>query len=75
MIVLITGPSFVGKTVLAQKMLEKYKYPYLSTDQLKMGLIRSDNTNLTPTMMKNLRNIYGQLLRESLKLLSKIIRI
>ena len=48
MIVLITGPSFVGKTVLAQKMLEKYKYPYLSIDHLKMGLIRSDNTNLTP---------------------------
>ena len=36
------------KTVLAQKLLEKYKYPYLSIDHLKMGLIRSGNTNLTP---------------------------
>ena len=29
-------------------MLEKYKYPYLSIDHLKMGLIRSGNTTLTP---------------------------
>ena len=48
MIVLITGASHTGKTALAQKMLEKYKYPYLSIDHLKMGLIRSGNTKLTP---------------------------
>lgn len=48
MIVLITGASHTGKTVLAQKLLEKYKYPYLSIDHLKMGLIRSGNTQLTP---------------------------
>ena len=48
MIVLITGASHTGKTALAQKLLEKYKYPYLSIDHLKMGLIRSGNTNLTP---------------------------
>ena len=48
MIILITGASHTGKTVLAQRMLEKYKYPYLSIDHLKMGLIRSRNTNLTP---------------------------
>ena len=48
MIIIITGASHTGKTVLAQKMLEKYKYPYLSIDHLKMGLIRSGNTNLTP---------------------------
>ena len=48
MIILITGASHTGKTVLAQKMLEKYGYPYLSIDHLKMGLIRSGNTNLTP---------------------------
>ena len=38
----------MGKTALAQKLLEKYHYPYLSIDHLKMGLIRSGNTNLTP---------------------------
>lgn len=49
MIILITGASHTGKTMLAQKLLEKYKYPYLSIDHLKMGLIRSRNTELTPT--------------------------
>lgn len=48
MIVLITGASHTGKTALAQKLLEKYKYPYFSIDHLKMGLIRSGNTMLTP---------------------------
>jgi len=47
MVILITGASHVGKTALAQKLLEKYKYPYLSIDHLKMGLIRSKNTSLT----------------------------
>ena len=48
MIILITGASHTGKTALAQQLLEKYKYPYLSMDHLKMGLIRSGNTSLTP---------------------------
>ena len=48
MIILITGASHTGKTALAQKLLEKYQYPYLSIDHLKMGLIRSGNTDLTP---------------------------
>lgn len=48
MIILISGASHTGKTLLAQKLLEKYKYPYLSIDHLKMGLIRSGNTSLTP---------------------------
>ena len=48
MIVLITGASHTGKTLLAQKLLEKYRYPYFSIDHLKMGLIRSGNTALTP---------------------------
>lgn len=48
MIILISGASHTGKTALAQKCLEKYRYPYLSIDHLKMGLIRSGNTTLTP---------------------------
>ena len=48
MIILVTGASHTGKTVLAQKLLEKYKYPYLCIDHLKMGLIRSGNTVFTP---------------------------
>lgn len=49
MIILIAGASHTGKTALAQKLLEEYKYPYFSIDHLKMGLIRSGNTELTPT--------------------------
>ena len=48
MIILIFGASHTGKTLFAQRLLEKYKYPYLSLDHLKMGLIRSGNTALTP---------------------------
>ena len=48
MIILLTGASHVGKTALAQKLLEMYHYPYLSIDHLKMGLIRSGHTHLTP---------------------------
>lgn len=47
MIILISGATHTGKTLLAQKLLEKYRYPYLSQDHLKMGLIRSKNTELT----------------------------
>ena len=48
MIILLTGASHVGKTAFAQKLLETYHYPYLSIDHLKMGLIRSGHTHLTP---------------------------
>lgn len=48
MVVLITGASHTGKTALAQRLLERYGYPYLSLDLLKMGLIRSGYTGLTP---------------------------
>ena len=47
MIVLIAGASHTGKTLLAQRLLEKYHFPYLSIDHLKMGLIRSGQSNLT----------------------------
>ena len=58
MIVLITGASHTGKTALAQKLLEKYKYPYFSIDHLKMGLIRSGNTTLTPISDDRLLTAY-----------------
>lgn len=48
MIILIAGSTHAGKTNLAQRLLEKYHYPYLSIDHLKMGLIRSNHTTLTP---------------------------
>lgn len=48
MVILITGASHTGKTALSQKLLERFGFPYLSIDHLKMGLIRSGNTILTP---------------------------
>lgn len=47
MIILISGASHTGKTQLAQKLLNKFQFPYLSLDHLKMGLIRSGETSLT----------------------------
>ena len=67
MIILITGASHTGKTLLAQKMLEKYKYPYLSIDHLKMGLIRSGNTELTPAEDEALTEYLWPVIREMVK--------
>lgn len=67
MIILIAGASHTGKTVLAQKMLEKYKIPYFSIDHLKMGLIRSGNTNLTPEDDVELGEYLWPIIREMIK--------
>jgi adenylate kinase family enzyme len=68
MIILLTGASHTGKTALAQKLLEKYKFPYLSIDHLKMGLIRSGNTNLTPMSDDNdLTTYLWPIVREMIK--------
>ena len=67
MITLITGATHTGKTLLAQRMLEKYKYPYLSIDHLKMGLIRSGNTDLTPEDDDALMNYLWPIVREIIK--------
>ena len=68
MIVLISGASHAGKTALAQKLLEKYKYPYLSIDHLKMGLIRSGHTQLTPMSDdKDLTAYLWPIVREMIK--------
>ena len=68
MIILISGATHTGKTVLAQKLLEKYKYPYLSIDHLKMGLIRSHNTELTPMSTdEKLTEYLWPIIREMIK--------
>ena len=71
MIILITGASHTGKTALAQKLLEKYKYPYLSIDHLKMGLIRSGNTTLTPMDDDKLTEYLWPIVREMIKTAAK----
>lgn len=68
MIILISGASHTGKTALAQKLLETYKYPYLSIDHLKMGLIRSGNTQFTPMSdNKDLTAYLWPIVREMVK--------
>ncbi len=68
MIIIITGASHTGKTALAQKLLEKYKFPYLSIDHLKMGLIRSGYTNLNPLSDDNeLTEYLWPIVREMIK--------
>ena len=67
MILLIAGASHTGKTVLAQKLMEKYRYPYFSIDLLKMGLIRSGNTKLTPEDGAKLTDYLWPIVREIIK--------
>ncbi|MGL5651691.1 MAG: hypothetical protein ACRDDE_08040 [Paraclostridium sp.] len=67
MIVLIAGSSHSGKTLLSQKLLDKYKFPYISIDHLKMGLIRSGNTDLTPEDDDKLTDYLWPIVREIVK--------
>ena len=67
MIILITGASHTGKTVLAQRLLEEYHFPYVSIDHLKMGLIRSGNTSLTPDDDDELTEYLWPIVREMIK--------
>ena len=67
MVIFITGASHTGKTFLAQKLLEKHRYPYLSMDHLKMGLIRSGNTDLTVFDDDKLTDYLWPIVREMVK--------
>ena len=67
MVILIGGASHSGKTAYAQKLLEKYHYPYLSIDHLKMGLIRSNQTDLTPMDDDKLTDYLWPIVRELIK--------
>ena len=67
MIILIAGASHTGKTLLAQRLLEKHHYPYLSIDHLKMGLIRSGQTTLTPMDDDALTSYLWPIVREMIK--------
>ena len=67
MIILISGATHTGKTALAQMLLEKYKYPYYSIDHIKMGLIRSGQTSLTPTDDNELTPYLWGIVKEIIK--------
>lgn len=67
MVVLITGSTHTGKTLLAQNLLKRYGYPYLSIDHLKMGLLRSGQTTLTPEDDLALTDYLWPIVREMVK--------
>ena len=67
MVILIAGATHTGKTAYAQKLLEQHGYPYLSIDHLKMGLIRSGQTSLTPMDDDKLTDYLWPIVREMVK--------
>ncbi len=67
MVLLITGATHAGKTVIAKRLIEKYHYPAFSIDHLKMGLIRSGNTDLTPMDDDRLTDYLWPIVREMIK--------
>ena len=64
MVILLSGASHTGKTRLAQQLMEHLHIPYLSIDHLKMGLIRSGQTTLTPTDDQQLTDYLWSIVRE-----------
>ena len=67
MVILIGGASHTGKTLLAQRMIERYNFPCLSIDLVKMGLIRSGVTSLTPIDDTGLKPYLWNIVKEIIK--------
>lgn len=67
MIVIIAGTTHTGKTLLAQRLLERYKFPYLSIDHLKMGLIRSNQTTISVSDDEKLTPYLWSIVKEIIK--------
>lgn len=67
MIIILTGASHTGKTFWAQKLLQQYHFPCLYLDLLKMGLIRSGYTALTPEDDTDLTGYLWPIVREMIK--------
>lgn len=67
MIILISGSTHTGKTALARKLIEKYHYSCMSLDHLKMGLIRSGHTDLTPEDDDKLTDLLWPIVKEMIK--------
>lgn len=67
MILLIGGATHTGKTLLAQKLMEQLSYPCFSLDLLKMGLIRSQYTHLTPEDDDKLTDLLWPIVKEMIK--------
>lgn len=65
MIVLISGATHTGKSTVAHAVMRKYQIPVFSLDLLKMGLIRSKQTDLTPeSSVKELTDLLWPITKE-----------
>lgn len=68
MIILITGATHTGKTFLSNELMKELQISVLSLDHLKMGLIRSKMTLLTPTSsLEDLTNLVWPVARGMIK--------
>ena len=67
MIILVTGTTHTGKTLLAQRLLEKYKYPYLSMDSLKMALVNTGYINIDHRNRDKLVDFIWPVVKEMIK--------
>lgn len=67
MVTLITGASHTGKTLLATKIAREIGALTISIDLLKMGLIRSGHTTLTPYDDEDLEKLLWPILSEMAK--------
>ncbi|MBP5159304.1 MAG: adenylate kinase [Lachnospiraceae bacterium] len=64
---LIGGSSHVGKTLVAQKIMEDTMIPYVSIDHIKMGLIRAGITDITAEEDDAMREYIWPMLAEMAK--------
>ena len=67
MIIMVTGATHTGKTVMTKRMLRKCSYALISLDTLKMGLIRSETTDLTPEDDDKLTEFLWPIVKEMIK--------
>ncbi|MBP5289087.1 MAG: AAA family ATPase [Clostridia bacterium] len=67
MVILIIGASHTGKTLMMKKLIEKTRFPALSLDHLKMGLIRAGITRLTPEDDEKLTEYLWRIAAEMIK--------
>lgn len=67
MVILISGTTHTGKTLLSQKLMEEYNIPYFSIDHLKMGLIKSGQTLLTANDDVQLTMYLWSIVKEMIK--------
>ena len=66
-ILLISGASHTGKTLLAKRLVERHGWFCLPVDLLKMGLIHSGYTSLTPEDDGELEALLWPVVREMVK--------